>query len=161
MNTNLEERPQFDPYLAGTEGIYVLCENIIVAGMPLQFGDRLPDYADVHHVHVHYGNGVIGTKAELESLLGPIELAAGQDCPTGPVALFTTSPSKVKAAAPLEEKEIRGDFAIANAELLKTKDDLVAYAELFGIQLKKASNISIKKMLETLEAEAKEKGLLK
>lgn len=159
MNTNPAERPEFDPYRAATEGTFVLCERLIAAGFPLEFGDRLPDFMDIHHLHVHYNNGVVGTKEELESLLKPIELAEGLDNPEMPVALFTTNPEE--KAPPLEEKEERGEFAMENAELLKTKDDLIEYAALFDIKLKKATNISIKKMLEQLEKEATKKGLLK
>lgn len=155
MNTNMEERPQLDPY--EVEGFYVLCEELIAVGMPLKFGDKLPDYVDLHHLHTHYQNGVVGTKAEVESLLEPIELAEGFNDPIMPIALFTTNP---EVKAPIEEAEERGVFAMENAKLLKGKDDLVAYAAMFGIKLKKASNINLKKMLENLEAEAKEKGLL-
>lgn len=159
MNKDPAKRPEFDPFKAAEEGTFVLCERLIAAGLPLDFGQRLPDYLDLHHLHVHYHNGVVGTKEELESLLGPIELAEGHNNAEMPIALFMTNPEEKEP--PLKEKEDRGELSIDNASLLKSKDDLIGYAEQFGITLKKASNISIKKMLETLEEEAKEKGLLK
>lgn len=159
MELDKAKRPDLDPFKIAAEGAYVLCEKLYVVGMPLQFGDRLPDYVDLHHLHTHYYNGVVGTNEELKSLLGPIELAKGLDSPEMPVALFVTNPSEKEA--PLQEQEDRGVFAMENAKLLKTKDDLIAYAEQFDIELKKATNIPIKKMLEQLEKEATEKGLLK
>lgn len=156
MSLSIDNR-ELDPFAAP---FYVLCEAMIVAGKELKFGEPVPDYCDLHHLHVHFYHGVIGTKAELDALIKPVDLYITD--PLQPIAKFTV-PNLVEdeeVQTPLEAEEERGVFAIENAKLLKTKDDLIGYAAQFDITLKKATNISIKKMLETLEAEAKEKGLI-
>lgn len=151
-NLSVESRV-FNPWDAKW---YVLCEDIFIGGMRLKFGDQVPTFADLYHLHVHFYNGVIGTKVELDSLVAPVEL--GYDNPIGPKAKFVTAPTEV--ATPVAAKEDRGVFAMENAKLLLTKDDLVGYAALFDIELKKATNINIKGMLAALEQEAIKKGLI-
>lgn len=151
-NLNVENRT-FNPWDAKW---YVLCEDIFIGGMRLKFRDQVPTFADLYHLHVHFYNGVIGTKEEVDSLVAPVELS--YDNPIGPKAKFVTAPTEVKT--PLAASEDRGVFAMENAKLLLTKDDLVGYAALFDIELKKATNISIKTMLATLEEEAIKKGLI-
>ena len=136
---------------------FVLCEELVSGGMRQKFGDQVPPYLDLHHLHTHFYNGVVGTKEELESLNGtPVELSRKD--PLMPLAMFVSSPRAVQA--PLERDEDRDTFSVENAGLLKSKDDLIAYAAEFDIQLKKANNISIKKMIESLEKQAIEKGLI-
>lgn len=135
---------------------FVLCDNIYIGGMKLGFKDQVPTFTDLYHLHVHFYNGVIGTEAEMKSLVTPVELF--YDNPIGPIAMFTRPATEVPT--PLEDLEERGVFAIENAALLTTKDDLIGYAAQFDIELKKSSSVSMKMMLATLEEEAVEKGLL-
>lgn len=135
---------------------FVLCEDIFIGGMRLKFKDQVPTFASLYHLHVHFYNGVIGTKAELDSLVSPVELYLKD--PINPIALFVKSPQE--APTPLEAEVERGVFAMENARLLLTKDDLIGYAALFDIELKKATNINIKSMLASLEEAAIEKGLI-
>lgn len=135
---------------------YVMCEDIYIGGMRLKFRDQVPTFVDLFHLHTHFYNGVVGTLAEVNSLLKPVELY--YDNPIGPVAMFVKSPTEVQA--PLEAEKVRGVFAIENAKLLSTKADLIGYAAEFDIEIKKSSCVSIKKMLISLEEQAIEKGLL-
>lgn len=147
-------RPEYDPWQR--QNYFVLCEKIILSGMWLEFGDPVPESADIMHVHHHYYNGVIGTKKELECCVDPVELHYSN--PEGPIAKFAVMPDTVPA--PEEKDDERGTFALENAKLLKTKKDLAGYAEQFDIELPVEPQVSMKKMLELLEEKAKEKGLL-
>jgi len=149
---NIESRI-FNPWDAKW---FVLCDDIFLGGMRLKFRDQVPTFLDLYHLHVHFYNGVIGTEEEMRSLVSPIELF--YDNPIGPIAKFVQSPEEVPT--PLEVNEDRGMFAMENAKLLMTKDDLIGYAAQFDIELKKSSAISMKAMLVTLEEEATMKGLL-
>lgn len=149
---NIESRI-FNPWDAKW---FVMCEDIFIGGMRLKFRDQVPTFADLYHLHIHFYNGVIGTEAEVNSLVSPVELF--YDNPIGPIAKFVKSPEEVPT--PLEAEKYRGVFAMENAQLLLTKDDLIGYAAQFDIELKKSSAISIKAMLVTLEEEAIKKGLL-
>lgn len=149
---NIESRI-FNPWDAKW---FVMCEDIFIGGMRLKFRDQVPTFADLYHLHIHFYNGVIGTEAEVNSLVSPVELF--YDNPIGPIAKFIKSPEEVPT--PLEAEKDRGVFAMENAQLLLTKDDLIGYAAQFDIELKKSSAISIKSMLVTLEEEAIKKGLL-
>lgn len=149
---NIESRI-FNPWDAKW---FVMCEDIFIGGMRLKFRDQVPTFADLYHLHIHFYNGVIGTEAEVNSLVSPVELF--YDNPLGPIAKFVKSPEEVPT--PLEAEKDRGVFAMENAQLLLTKDDLIGYAAQFDIELKKSSAISIKAMLVTLEEEAIKKGLL-
>lgn len=154
MSLKLEERAELNPFDAP---FYVICEEIFISGMLLKFGDAVPMHCDLNHLHHHYRNGVVGTLKEKESLDEPVELFHKD--PIGPIALFVARPYEEKA--PLPKREEIGEFSLENATLFKTKDDLIGYAAQFKIELKKATNISIKKMLEELEVKATEKGLIK
>lgn len=148
---------------------FVLAPELVVVGMELKFGDRVPDFCDVHHLHVHFYNGAIGTAEELERLKGE-PIVCTQTDPLMPIARFVSHPGKFYEPAldpEAEEKEgvgldeEFGQFSMENARLLNSKDDLIAYAKNWRIQLKKANNITIAKMLETLEQRATKKGLIK
>lgn len=148
------EGREFDPWQPAH---FVICPELCASGMVCKFGEQVPLYLDLQHLHVHFANGAIGTKEELEALNGtPVELY--QEDPLMPIAKFVALHGEVQT--PLQKDDERGVFAMENAGLLKTKDDLIGYAKQFDIVLQKAQNISIKKMLETLEAAAKEKGLI-
>jgi len=150
---NAQERLELNPF---TPEHYVLCSFMIIAGYQLKFGDQVPECCDLHHLHHHYANGVIGTKEELATLSRPLKLS--YDDPASPVANFIGNPDEPEDQ--VQEELDREIFALENAKLLKTKDDLIGYAALFDIHLKKATNISIKMMHETLKVEATEKGLI-
>lgn len=124
--------------------------------MRLKFRDQVPTFAGLFHLHVHFYNGAIGTEAEMKGLVKPVELFNSD--PLNPIAAFTRPAMEVQT--PLEEAEERGVFAMENAELLLTKDDLIGYAAQFDIELKKATNINLKTMLANLEEAAIEKGLI-
>lgn len=149
---NIESRI-FNPWDAKW---FVLCDDIFIGGMRLKFRDQVPTFASLYHLHVHFYNGVIGTEAEMKSLVSPVELSLSD--PINPIAKFVKSPQE--APTPLELDKDRGVFAMENAKLLLTKDDLIGYAAQFDIELKKSSAISMKTMLATLEEEAIKKGLL-
>jgi hypothetical protein len=149
---NIESRI-FNPWDAKW---FVLCEDIIIGGMRLKFRDQVPTFTDLYHLHVHFYNGAIGTEVEMKSLVSPVELFLSD--PINPIAKFVKSPEE--APTPLEADGDRGVFAIENAKLLMTKDDLIGYAAQFDIELKKSSAMSMKKMIEILEEEAVSKGLL-
>lgn len=147
---------------------FVLCEKLIVAGFELTFGQQVPEYCDLHTLHVHFYNGVIGEKEELERL-GDKPIECTQTDPLMPIARFVSHPGEFYEPAldpEAEEKsnigldESFGEFSMDNARLNERKDDLIAYAKNWKIQLKKANNISIAKMLETLEERAIKKGLI-
>ena len=140
---------------------YVLCAELCVGGVHLKFGDQLPEYVDLNHLHTHYSNGVVGTKLEVEGLNAPVTLYRSD--PLMPIAEFIAHPDgdkPVEELNPLTEDENDNVFSLENADLMKTKADLVGYASTFGIELKKASNISIPKMRESLKGQAIEKGLI-
>lgn len=149
---NIESRI-FNPWDAKW---FVLCDDIFIGGMRLKFRDQVPTFAGLYHLHIHFYNGVIGTEAEMKSLVSPVELFLSD--PINPIAKFVKSPEETPT--PLELDKDRGVFAIENAKLLITKDDLIEYAAQFEIELKKSSAISMKKMIEILEKEAIEKGLI-
>jgi hypothetical protein len=161
MPLTVANRQEYNPF----EVYFILCECIIIAGFTLEFGDEVPEHCDLNHKMVHFHNGVIGCKEDLDNCDGqPVKLVQGD--PLMPIARFVDPRSMLEDSLALEGL---GDlapvttqaFSLENAGLLKSKDDIIAYASSFDIELKKASNISIKNMLETLELEAKEKGLIK
>ena len=67
---------------------YVLSEKLHTDGQELSFGDEYPEFCHLGVKHVHFSNGVVGNKAELESLDGvPVKLYNDNDF-IMPVALF-------------------------------------------------------------------------
>ncbi|AFK66662.1 hypothetical protein COPG_00066 [Colwellia phage 9A] len=160
MKLNAYTRLPLNPY---DVFFFVLCAELIVGGVHLKFGEQLPEYIDLNHLHTHFSNGVVGTKAEVEALNAPVKLY--QDNPIMPVAWFIAHPDwkgdeQVEELNPQTEDTGGNVFSLENAALMKTKDDLIGYAKEFEIELKKASNISIPKMRESLKAQALEKGLI-
>ena len=150
-------RIPFDPFVGQW---FVLTDvGIVISGDEYNFGDTVPEFASLFHISSHFDNGVIGTKEELESLGGkPVELS--HEDIIAPVATFTSHPVHFEKKKE-DLKEAGGDiFSMVNAGLLKRKDDLIAYANLFGIKLKASSSISIVMMLDKLEFEARKKGLI-
>ena len=160
MKLNAYTRLPLDPF---QEAFYVLCKEIILNGMHLKFRDKLPDGVDLFHLHTHFNNGAVGTKTEIDSLNAPVTLY--QEDPLLPIANFIAFPDQ-SGKEQVEElntetEDVDGNkFSLENADLLKTKDDLVGYANEFGIKLKKANNITISAMRNTLEEEAIKKGLI-
>ena len=144
---------------------YVLSEKLHTDGQELSFGDEYPEFCHLGVKHVHFSNGVVGNKAELESLEGvPVKLYNDNDF-IMPVAMFVANPSALVVDEMGEQlltvsKEDEEKLYMENAELLKTKKDLIGYAKEFGIKLPNKQTISIKKMLEMLKEEATKKGLL-
>ena len=144
---------------------YVLSEKLHTDGQELRFGDEYPEFCHLGVKHVHFSNGVVGNKAELESLEGvPVKLYNDNDF-IMPVAMFVANPSALVVDEMGEQlltvsKEDEEKLYMENAELLKTKKDLIGYAKEFGIKLPNKQTISIKKMLEMLKEEATKKGLL-
>lgn len=144
---------------------YVLSEKLQTDGHELVFGDEYPEFCHLGVKHVHFSNGVVGNKEELDSLEGtPIKLYNDNDF-LMPVAMFVANPSALVVDEMGEQlltvsKEDEHKFYMENAELLKTKKDLIGYAKEFGITLPNKQTVSIKKMLEILEKEATKKGLL-
>lgn len=155
---NLKTREEFQP----TEGPWYCLTDIgmYAGGEIVEFGQKIPEYTQLWHVSIHYENGVIGSKKHLESLEGkPIELS--NSCKEVPIAKYVSHPIEYQEKVE-EIKEQGGEtFYIENAQLLKSKKDLVKYAKIFDITLKVATNISMANMLETLEKEAKKLGLIK
>jgi hypothetical protein len=161
---NIQTRQPYNPYMGP---LFVLTDiGLVLAGITVPFGEECPEFAGLHHTTHHYGNGILGTKEELDSLEG-IPVALSNDDVTGPIARFVSHHHEMGEEL-IQEKikkeeidEMGGDvFAIENAKLLKSKRDLVAYAEIFNIELKVATNISMKNMLQTLEQEATKLGLI-
>lgn len=144
---------------------YVLSEKLHTDGQELSFGDEYPEFCHLGIKHVHFSNGVVGNKAELESLDGvPVKLYNDNDF-IMPVAMFVANPSALVVDEMGEQlltvsKEDEEKLYMENAELLKTKKDLIGYAKEFGIKLPNKQTISIKNMLEMLKEEATKKGLL-
>lgn len=158
-----DKNRELDPWEQGNH--YVLCEKLHTDGHDLVFGDKYPEFCHLGVKHVHFANGVVGSKAELDSLEGePIKLYNDNDF-FMPVAMFVANPSALVVDEMGEQlltvsKEDEDKFYMENAELLKTKKDLIGYAKEFGITLPNKQTVSIKKMLEILEKEATKKGLL-
>lgn len=159
------ENREYDPWNTGE--LYVLSEKLIADGYELSFGDKYPEFCHLAVMHTHFNNGVIGTKDELDSLQGhPLKLYIDNGFMM-PIAMFVANPHEAVPpsefnpnidASALDEDEDK--FYMENAELLKTKKDLIGYAKQFKIKLPNKTTVSIKKMLEILEQEAKKKGLL-
>jgi hypothetical protein len=156
---NAYTRLPLDPYSAQ---FFVLCEELIAGGVPLKFGDTLPDYMDLNHLHVHFNNGAVGTQEEFDNLNAPITLYSND--PLMPIAMFIARPDQkehpVEQLNPKSEDDSGNIFSMENASLLKSKDDLIGYAKEFGIVLVKATNVNIAKMRTTLKEAAIEKGYL-
>ncbi len=158
MKLNAYTREPLNPYDAI---FYVLCAELVAGGVHLKFGEQLPDYIDLNHLHTHFNNGVVGTKAEAESLDAPVKLYESD--PLRPLAMFIALPEgeyQVEEINPNTKDSGGNVFSLENAALLKNKDDLIGYAKTFEIELKKATNINIAKMRIELEAKALEKGLI-
>ena len=83
MKLNVNDRAEFDPWAIVN---YILCEKIFISGMECKFGDEVPSFCDINHLHTHYRNGVVGTKEELDSLIDPIELYSND--PLMPIAML-------------------------------------------------------------------------
>ena len=149
------KRKELSPFNAH----YILCETLCILGTFMKFGWEVPRGMNPQALHHHYSNGVIGTKEELDLLDEPVELTIVSDL--APKAKWITHPNQIQE----ENKEIEeagGDiFSMENAGLLKGKNDLIAYAKLFEIKLKKATNINMNSMRETLRKEAIKLGLIK
>lgn len=163
MPLTVEKREEFNPF----EGCFVLCQILLVAGFELKFGDQIPDCCPVHIKMAHFHNGAVGSHGDLQHCDGePVVLC--HDDPLMPIARFADPRCAAEDAAAMEEALIEQPdpifhaekVSIENAKLLRSKDDLIAYAAQFDIVLKKATNISLKKMVENLEAEAVERKLV-
>lgn len=157
-STRIEFHPLNGPYFVLTNiGVYLDSNKF-------EFGSAVPEYIPLHvQFHMHQ-NGVIGTKDELEALNDkPIELSV--EDPFYPIAKFVSHPAETAEIADKKEETGGQEFHIENAKLFKTKDQIIEYAKLFNIKLakkdEKNKDITMKVMLETLEAKAKEAGLVK
>lgn len=158
MKLNAYTRPPLDPF---DMYFYVICKELIVGGVHLKFGDQLPDYVDLNHLHTHFSNGVVGTKIELEELNAPVALY--QTDIIMPIAEFIAHPdgSKQVEELNLHTEDTGGNvFSLENASLMKTKDDLIGYASEFQIELKKVPSLTLAKMRDKLKELALSKGLI-
>ena len=149
-----KNRKDLDPF----NQHYILCEKLCLMGTFMKFGWKVPIGMQPAALHHHFRNGVIGTQEELNFLDGPVELSYEHDL--APRARWITNPTVVKEEIKVVEESGGPEFSMENAGLLKGKKDLIAYAKLFGIKLKQASNINMKSMMKTLEEEAIELELI-
>lgn len=161
MSLKLIDRIEYDPFAP----YYVMCSLLIIMGLELKFGDPVPEYANIHHKLHHWHNGVLGLESEL-ALCGGVPLRLCHEDPLMPIARYIDAVSIAEDEAnPIPDTPIvtneRDPLSMENAGLLKSKDDLIAYASQYGIKLKKASNISIVKMLETMAEQAVVLGFIK